>query len=136
MKSYNTKQKDILISFLKENKQRQFSINEIANEICNLDIGKSTVYRLIKQLTNEGILRCFYNDKLKLTMYQFADRHSGCDCHFHLKCSGCDKIIHLECDHATELQEHISIMHNFSIDIGKTILYGYCENCRNGGGLF
>lgn len=133
MKIYNTRQKDILISFLKENKQHHFSINEISEEICKHNIGKSTVYRLIKQLTSEGILRCFYNEEHKVTLYQYADKHQGCDSHFHLKCSNCNKIIHLECDHTKELKEHISAMHNFNIDVNKTILYGYCESCRNRG---
>lgn len=133
MKIYKTKQKDILISFLKENKNKQFSVNAIADNICNAQIGKSTVYRLINQLTKEGYLRCFHDENSKISLYQYADKNNRCDHHFHLKCNMCKKIIHLECDHTSELKEHIASKHSFAIDISKTILYGYCNDCQKKG---
>ena len=130
MNKYNTKQKETLISFFKENKDSQFSVNEIAQNLCSeFNIGKSTVYRLVKELTASGIIRCFYDNNSSISLYQYADKHTGCENHFHLKCNSCKKIIHLECEHTQLLKNHITTMHNFNIDTTSTVLYGYCENC-------
>ena len=135
MKNYNTKQKEILISFFKNNHNKQFTANDISMVICNDNIGKSTVYRLIKQLSKEGTIRCFYNNDKKVSMYQYVENSPECNCHFHLKCNKCNKIIHLECDHTAELRQHISNAHKFNVDMTKTILYGYCESCNKEEGL-
>lgn len=127
---YKTKQKDMLISFLEHNRDKQFSINEIAEKICSDNIGKSTIYRLVKILVNDGLIRCFYDENTKLSLYQFADKSKSCNDHFHLKCNICNKIIHLECTHTEELKEHFAFAHKFNIDVSKTILYGYCDDCR------
>ena len=130
MSKYNTKQKETLVSFFKENKDSQFSVNEIAEKLCSeFSIGKSTVYRLVKELTNSGIIRSFFDKNTNTSLYQFADKHSGCENHFHLKCNRCQKIIHLECEHTQLLKNHITTMHKFNIDTTSSVLYGYCENC-------
>ena len=130
MNKYNTKQKEILTLFFKDNKDSQFSVNEIAERICNeYKIGKSTVYRLVKELTEAGIIRCFHDRSLNMSLYQYADKHIGCEHHLHLKCNSCQKIIHLECEHSEMLKSHISLMHNFNIDTTSSVLYGYCSSC-------
>ncbi len=134
MNKYNTKQKEILINFFKENKDSQFSVNEIADNICNkFSIGKSTVYRLVKELTESGIIRCFYSRTSNMSLYQYADKHTGCEHHLHLKCNNCQKIIHLECEHSEMLKDHISLIHNFNIDTTSSVLYGYCNSCAKEG---
>lgn len=127
---YNTKQKEILINFLMENKNDQFSINEITDKICNNSIGKSTVYRLMKQLTKDGTIRCFHDEYSNISLYQYADKSENCSNHFHLKCNACKKMIHLECEHSNQLKEHIAAIHSFNIDVSKSVLYGYCNNCK------
>lgn len=128
---YNTKQKTILINFLKNNTNRQFSINEIAKGVENSGIGKSTVYRQMSNLLEEGIVRR-YRGQGKTVVYQYADKDMGCHKHFHLKCSDCGKIIHLDCHHIMNLMGHITEEHGFSIDMANTVLYGRCNGCRKG----
>lgn len=127
---YNTKQKEILLHFFKENKDSQYSVNEIAENICEkFNIGKSTVYRLVKELISAGTIRCFHSQNSNISLYQYADKHSGCEHHLHLKCNSCQKIIHLECEHSEMLKDHISLIHNFNIDTTSSVLYGYCNSC-------
>ena len=125
---YNTKQKQILIDFFKKNTDKQYSIKEISDAIVQDNIGKSTVYRLIDKMTEEGSIRRFRGSG-KSVLYQYVGEHHECDSHFHLKCVECGLLIHLECDYMSSLNKHINEHHKFEIDTSKTIFYGMCSNC-------
>lgn len=130
---YNTKQKQTLIDFLKKNKNKHFSIKEISQYVTENRIGKSTIYRLIDKMTAEGSIRRFRGNDGKSVLYQYIGDSDECNGHFHLKCTSCGLLIHLDCKHITYLNEHINEHHQFTIDIGKTILYGLCSKCKKGG---
>lgn len=129
---YNTKQKQTLKDFFKNNKDKQYSINEITDTISQNNIGKSTIYRLIDKMTEEGSIRRFRGEG-KSVLYQYVGEHHECDSHFHLKCVDCGLLVHLECDYMRNLNEHITTHHKFDIDTSKTILYGVCSKCRTQG---
>lgn len=128
---YHTKQRELLISFVKNNKQTAFTANEIASALCKENgIGKSTVYRLVTKLTDDGVLKRFYDEGKKSAVYQYVDHESGCDRHFHLKCTDCGKTVHLE-DKTTEAAlKSILLDNQFVMDEGKTILFGKCKGCK------
>ena len=123
---YKTRQRELITELFINNPNRQFSANDTA-EIMNGKIGKSTVYREISRLCDEGFLRK-YPGSDGLTMYQL----SGKDCHghFHLKCTNCGKIVHLDCLMMNDICSHITFHHGFDIDISKTMLFGICEDCK------
>lgn len=129
---YNTKQKQTLKDFFKNNKDKQYSINEITNAISQNSIGKSTIYRLIDKMTEEGSIRRFRGDG-KSVLYQYVGEHHECDSHFHLKCVDCGLLVHLECDYMSSLNKHINEHHKFDIDTSKTVLYGLCLDCKTKG---
>ncbi len=131
---YKTKQKNSLIGFLKANHSRQFSINEICEAVKSNGIGKSTVYRNISHLCEEGAVRRFRGEGGKSVLYQYVGKDSGCDSHFHLKCTACGRLIHLDCKDVMRLKAHINAHHNFSIDIAHTVFYGLCGGCKALGG--
>ena len=94
---YKTKQKTQLLDFFKNNTSKQFSINEIINEVCkNEGSGKSTVYRQIAKLVNDGEVLRLYGDDAKSVVYQYTGEGTKCDEHFHLKCTDCGRLIHNE----------------------------------------
>ena len=126
---YNTKQKQTLINFFKNNNDKQYSIKEITDALTPSNVGKSTIYRLIDKMTEEGCIRRFRGSG-KSVLYQYVGEHHECDSHFHLKCVECGLLIHLECDCMSTLNEHINEHHKFKIDTSKTILYGLCSHCR------
>ena len=129
---YNTRQKRILIDFFSKNTDKHYSINEIADAISKDNIGKSTIYRLIEKMTEDGSLRRFRGDG-KSVLYQYVGKHNECDNHFHLKCVKCGILVHLECGYITTLNSHIEEHHKFEIDTSKTIFYGICSNCNERG---
>ena len=132
---YNTKQKQVLINFLKNNTNKHYSIKEISEAVTKNSVGKSTIYRLVDKMTEDGLIRRFRGNDGKSVLYQYIGEHRECDRHFHLKCIGCGLLIHLECDYISSLNNHIEEHHKFEIDTSKTILYGLCSKCseRNPG---
>jgi len=126
-KTYNTKQKEALINFFKQNPEMCFSPADIINN-PNLKMGSATVYRLLTKLKNEGIIKSFLLGEKKFVAYQYNS--CGCE-HFHLKCLKCGELIHSECDVIKSMQAHISSEHGFIIDSSKTVLYGICKECTH-----
>ena len=127
---YKTKQKEILVDFFSKNTSKQYSIKEITDSITNKGIGKSTIYRLIDKMTEEGSIRRFRGNDGKSVLYQYTGQYNECNSHFHLKCTSCGLLIHLNCEYMTSLNNHINEHHNFNVDTGKTILYGICSECK------
>lgn len=125
---YQTKQKSLLIDFFKKNTKKQFSMNEIINAVCPDGKGKSTIYRIISQMTNSGTLIKMQNHSNE-TVYQYVGEGTDCSSHFHLKCSQCSALIHLDCEHIDKISKHILDEHNFILDMKKTVFYGICKNC-------
>ena len=126
---YNTKQKQILVDYLKANKNRHLSVAEIAQGVQNRGVGKSTVYRKITELCASGELRRFRGADGKSVVYQYMDSSKDCKNHFHLKCTGCGALQHLGCESVMILKAHIKEHHGFNVDMGTTVIYGLCSNC-------
>ncbi len=125
---YKTMQYKALRDFFRTGPKEQYSSDEIIEALCaDGSLGKSTLYRQLSRMTEQGELRRFHEGKRVL--YQYAHQHSGCDEHFHLKCRSCGKLIHLTCDHVSDLARHIASAHGFTLDLRESILYGLCEGC-------
>jgi len=129
-KIYQTEQRKTLIDFLSVDKSRQFTIEEIIEAMQDLDDapGKSTVYRLMTKLTEEGIVRRFNEGSGRKFFYQIVDGKNCCR-HFHMKCLRCGKLVHLDDDISMMLYEKIAERKKFNIDEQKTMLFGECEIC-------
>lgn len=124
--TYNTKQKDIILNYLKENKDKCLTSNEIYDYLKKDNkIGLTTIYRFLNKLENENLIKK-YNDKKEAT-YQYIDSDE-CKNHIHLKCMKCNCVIHLECNEATSLTKHIQDEHNFNID---STIFGICKECQD-----
>lgn len=125
-KNYNTEGKTRLIDFLKNNSETQFTVEDICLSLNGNLSKRSSLYRNLGALCSEGVVKKFHGDNGYV--YQFV---GGMDCsnHFHLKCLRCEKILHLECEKGSELTSHIMSHHGFSVDSGRSILYGVCDAC-------
>lgn len=126
-KSYNTKQKDVIINLIKS-KKHSFTAKEIYNDL-NKEVGLTTIYRLIDSLVNEEILTKNINSKNEAS-YQILE---NCDKenHFYLKCDNCGDLIHIDCDYIEPLKKHIFDEHNFKLNDKHIIINGTCDNCSN-----
>ncbi len=130
-KSYNTKQKSIIEEYFTQNSQRYISVDEIYKNLTEkgTKIGKVTIYRYIDKLMAEGKLHKNYSEHKEKALYRFGHT-SECKNHFHLKCLSCEKIFHLNCSAVSSITQHLEADHAFSLEPSKTVLYGYCEDCK------
>ncbi|MCM1054673.1 MAG: transcriptional repressor [Bacteroides sp.] len=130
-KSYKTRQRSRVLECLVRNSDRHMTAEEIFEELktTNTEIGKSTVYRTLEKLIEEGKARKYFSDEGKSACYQYIDENGSCASHFHLKCTRCGRLIHLKCDYLTDVEKHVYERHRFTVDNTKTVLYGVCEDC-------
>ena len=127
---YNTRGREQLVDFLLNNTDRQLTAEEITSALGDGNDGasKSSVYRRLASLCEEGSVRKFRAEGQNSFVYQYIGA-GDCQHHFHLKCVRCGELVHLACHLSDELLEHISAEHHFKIDSGRSILYGLCSNC-------
>ncbi|MBQ7291509.1 MAG: transcriptional repressor [Clostridia bacterium] len=127
---YKTSQRELLLDFLRSHPDEEFSTEEITGALCGKAIGKSTVYRLISKLCEDGDVLRTRGAGGKKILYRYIDKSHACDEHFHLKCRDCGKIIHLDCDFMAELEGHIAGAHGFRLDPKSTVINGICAECE------
>ncbi len=127
---YKTKQKAAILKAVKENSTGHFTVDGVTEMLKknNISIGRTTVYRALEKLADEGKVRK-YTSAGESACYQYIT--DDCHEHFHLKCEKCGRLIHIECEHINELAQHIAKEHNFTVNKLKTVLYGVCEDCKN-----
>ena len=129
---YMTNHKRQIIDFLSRNRERHFTVEEIIDALSEGERrpAKSTVYRQISALLDDGVIRRFESAGSDSFVYQYAVG-VGCEHHFHLKCSRCGKLLHMECEQLRDVRAHILRQHGFLIG-GSSVIYGICADCARG----
>lgn len=130
--TYNTQQKEILISFLKKHPDTPFSIEELSASLgreTNCPPGKSTVYRIMGQLVENGTVKRFVKGNSRQFLYQIAGSDE-CHHHLHLKCTGCGKLLHMGHSLSEQLVREILGENDFSVELDSTTLFGCCSDCK------
>lgn len=122
--SYQTKPRRALLECFENNRDRQLTTDDVLALLGSSAPGKSTVYRLIKKLCDEGVLRRFALDGSSRSAYQLAGA-SCCSEHLHIKCTGCGMLLHLD----KSAQDELTRKTGFVIDDVRSMLYGKCEKC-------
>ncbi len=132
MSEYKTKQKEILLDYLRQHSSSHLTAGEISAHLreSGSPVGTSTVYRRLDKLVSEGLVRKYIVDETSPACYQYIDADCRCREHFHLKCTVCGKLIHLDCSLLQKIAAHVEENHGFVIDNTKTLLYGVCAECR------
>ena len=128
---YSTKQRDVILTYLKENNAHVTASDIIAHlKEQGITVSSATVYRTLDKFEKEGIIRKMVIGDGGGACYQHLD---GGDCseHFHLKCIKCGRLIHLSCEFLQSMESHIFSDHGFTVSSGKTVIYGVCAQCSN-----
>lgn len=133
-KSYKTKQRLYILEYLKQNLNEHITADKIIEhfKLIGKPIGKATVYRYLENLVEEDMVRKYaMPDRNAAACFQYVDKNSNCNNHYHMKCIKCGALIHIDCNELEEVANHIYNEHNFKLDIFKTVLYGTCESCMD-----
>ena len=132
MAEYATEQKKKLSDFLQQNAHRAFSVEELVEELQvtygNGAPGKSTVYRLMTHLVEEGVVKRFVKGHSRRFVYQIVGGEH-CRSHLHLKCIGCGRLLHLDEQVSDALLDQIRHHSDFSVNEEETVLFGECSSC-------
>lgn len=133
--SYQTKQSTEVLEFLKQNSNRHLTADEVYFMMREggSTVGRTTVYRHLEKLYNDGIIRKFQSGEGSAACFQIAEENGHCHNHFHLRCLKCGKLFHTECDFMENLSGHIFEEHGFKVDSEKTVIYGTCKECQQKG---
>ncbi len=126
MKKYQTKQREQLMLFFGEHRDRQYTIEQLAYNIEG--IGMSSLYRNINLLVEEGLVRRSREGSRKF-LYQYI---GGGDCahHLHMQCNQCGRIMHMDSKIAESIAATVQNDSDFSIDTAQTMLFGCCADCK------
>ena len=125
---YQTKQKQDILNFFKNNPDKHFTVEDVLKHIGN-KVSVATIYRQVEQLVDEGYIQKIIFDNTSKACFQYKN-HDECDDHFHLICEKCGRLIHLECDEINHIVSHISDEHDFKVNKTKVVFYGICDECR------
>jgi Fur family ferric uptake transcriptional regulator len=129
-KSYSTKQRSVILDKLRDNKDHQYTADELLTTLKsdNTPVGKATLYRYLDHLVQTKEVKKFINDDNVACLYQYVGKH--CDEHYHLKCRMCGKLIHLNLKSVSSLNNKIKKNYGFSIETSSVVLYGMCDECN------
>lgn len=135
-KVYNSKGKNDVLDFFKQNMNKRLTAAEILDGLlaAGKSINRSTVYRNLEKLTESGDLLCFRENDRESAYYQYTGEHKECNSHLHLQCNACGKIFHLEEEpFIDDFKEKLNHAYGVEIDDTKTMLVGKCKDCKESG---
>ena len=133
MAEYNTEQKKILSSFLRENCETAYTMEDIISELSRIygekAPAKSTVYRLMTHLVDEGQVKRLVKGHGRKFIYQSV-KDEDCRCHLHMKCITCGRLYHLDEVLSDELLSRVQSSCGFFVSEAETVLLGKCVSCN------
>ncbi len=124
--TYNTKRREQIIAYFKERSDTALSLDEVCCALTGGGEGKSSVYRIVAKLVEDGVLKKISSPSTRHCKYQYLGEH--CSHHLHLKCTGCGRLIHLDTRLSNELVSTVLSLGNFSLD-ANSLLMGRCKSC-------
>ena len=129
MPKYRTKQRKLLLDFLRSHPDEALSAGRIAEAVQGEPISVSAVYRNLAELEAEGKVRRFSRAGSREMFFQYMDASSCRNC-LHLSCTKCGKTFHMHALGAAQLERDVARNDEFQIDRNETVIYGLCRDCR------
>ncbi|BDX06823.1 ferric iron uptake transcriptional regulator [Planctobacterium marinum] len=114
-----------ILEILKEPKNQHISAEDVYKILLEQgeDIGLATVYRVLNQFDDAGILDRHHFEGGK-SVFEISDKNH----HDHLVCLDCGKVIEFEDDVIETRQNEIAQAHNIKLTNHSLYLYGRCVN--------
>lgn len=127
--SYQTRQQEAVTELFKRLQAQCLTAEEAYRQLLasGMDVGKTTVYRAITRLCEQGTLRRYApQSSSEAAQYQYNPCRES---HLHIRCASCGAMEHLHCGDVEAFAAHIRAHHGFVLDEGRTMLCGLCESC-------
>lgn len=131
-KSYNTKNRSIILEYLKQNNETSVSTQDILSylEGQHITVNRSTIYRYMNQLVKDNKVMKYVDNEERKTLFQYVDSYHGCYDHIHLKCVECHHITHLDAGFMEQIKAHFHKNNYFTLQCEGSVLYGVCDACK------
>lgn len=132
MAQYHTRQKEAILEALTQSRGVALSAAELFQRLqaAGSAIGRTTVYRLLAQLVDGGLVRAWRDSARGMTLYELSVITDCAD----VRCRCCERIFHLHCQALANLQasvrDHLSDAHGFLLDPIVPQFTGLCPDCR------
>ena len=131
MPKYMTKQRKLLLDFLRSHPDEALSAGRIAEAVRGqvTPISVSAVYRNLAELETEGKVRRLSRAGSREVFFQYMDAADCRNC-LHLSCTKCGRTFHMHALGAAQLERDVARCDEFQIDRNETVIYGLCRDCR------
>lgn len=91
----------------------------------NIEIGLATVYRVLTQFEQAGILmRSQFENGKSVFELDNGDHHD------HMVCSACNKVVEFSDPEIERRQNRIAKENGFTLESHSMVLYGTCDSCN------
>lgn len=133
MTGYRTRQREALLDYFARHRGQAMSAQALAQAVRDDPAvtpkpGRSTVYRLLQKLADEGLVKRYMQDNSRQFVYEMTDQDEHCSEHLHLKCMTCEKLIHLDREETGRVRRDVA-RDGFQLDSRHTVLFGLCADC-------
>lgn len=130
--SYRTKNRDMMMAYLKKNQERIVSVGDISQhmEKQGVSVNVTTIYRFLEKLQEENQILKYTSEKGESAGFQYVGEGNRCEEHLHIKCAKCGKVVHLDCGFMEEIRSHLQEHHHFTLQCSGSSLFGICEDCQ------
>jgi len=127
--AHKTLQKRLIEESLTRRAGRHTTAEEIVSELRErgTPVGKTTVYRVLKQLEETSRVRKYMAGDSECACYQLIDEL--CLTHYHAVCERCGAVLHMHSQSLKQLTQEIKLDNGFVVDDTKLIVYGLCAAC-------
>ena len=129
--SYNTKQREAVLAYIVSFGNTHVTAAQITShfESEKISVGRTTIYRYLDKLVQDGKLRKYNVDGISGACYRYIDGNDEQQKRLVLKCEDCGELVQLNCDELNEINQHILQDHTFKVNPVKTVFYGKCGLC-------
>lgn len=117
-----------ILDIFRNTKERHLSAEDVYRLLLseNIEIGLATVYRVLTQFEQAGILTRSQFDNGK-AIFELDDG----DHHDHLVCNACGKVEEFTDTVIEERQHEIAEARGFTLATHALVLYGICADCAS-----
>ncbi|MGI5069766.1 transcriptional repressor [Treponema pectinovorum] len=131
-KSYKTKTSDLIYQFVKSKFEKGFTAFELLEFLKEngLNVNKTTVYRNLDKLTEQGLLIRHKSSLHDGFIYQNTEEKENCHEHIHFQCSKCASVMHLTDKNTVAYIKSLSKTMGLEIDLDNSTLNGLCPKCK------
>ena len=105
------------------------TVEEVYQEVhkSHPTISKVTVYRNLRQLAENGVVR-------KVLLREELERYDKrADHHYHFKCRNCGALFDVDVDYPKEMDETVRQKYGFQVDGHDIVFWGICPKCADRG---